>query len=130
MNKYKKLPLIPLRGLTIFPNMVIHFDVGRDKSIAAVNDALINNQYIFVAAQKDPEVESPKCEDICEVGTICLIKQILKLSENSMRVLVEGKSRARIKDYLENDEFFLTKVQIIDDEDIEDSVEIEAYFNE
>ena len=75
------LPLIPLRGISIFPNMIIHFDVGREKSIAAVEAAMENQIEIFLSTQKDYEIEEPDFEDIFEIGTICRIKQIIKLPQ-------------------------------------------------
>ena len=72
------LPLIPLRGITIFPNMIIHFDIGRERSIAALEEAMLNESKIFLVTQKDPEVEIPESkDDMYSIGTICNIKQIL-----------------------------------------------------
>ena len=106
MDNKMTLPLIPLRGLTIFPNMVLHFDVGREKSIAAIDTAMLNNEDIFLAAQKDMEQEEPVEKDISTIGTICKIKQIIKMPGDTMRVLVEGKVRARITEYINNDDYF------------------------
>ena len=128
MNDTVRLPLIPLRGLTVFPNMVIHFDVGRDKSVAAVNEALMRDQRMFLVAQTDVEIDEPKIEDIKNIGTICNIKQIIKLSENTMRVLVEGESRGELYEYLENDEFFEVMIKPIIEEDNKEDLEIEGYF--
>ena len=97
MEREKRvLPLIPLRGLTIFPNMVIHFDVGREKSIAALEEAMVNGQYIVLCTQKDVRTENPKANEIYEVGTLASIKQILKLPGEAVRVLVEGEKRVKI----------------------------------
>ena len=87
------LPLILLRGLTVFPNMVIYFDVGREKSIEAVEKAMAGDQKIFLAAQKDIEIDNPSEDDIFNIGTICEIKQIVKVPKNTIRVLVEGIER-------------------------------------
>ena len=76
------LPLIPLRGLTVFPNMVIYFDVGREKSIEAVEKAMAGDQKIFLAAQKDIEIDNPSEDDIFNIGTICEIKQIVKMPKH------------------------------------------------
>ena len=73
------LPMIPLRGLTIFPNMVLHFDIGREKSINALENAMLNEQYIFLSAQKDENVALPTAEDFYEIGTVAKVKQMLKL---------------------------------------------------
>ena len=88
-SKTIRIPLMPLRGLMIFPHMVLHFDVGRPRSIAALEAAMLEGQQIFLSAQKDGEVENPTAEDICRVGTIALIKQVLNLPGDSLRVLVE-----------------------------------------
>lgn len=129
MSDLIRLPLVPLRGLTIFPNMVLHFDVGREKSIAAVNKALLDNQEIFLASQNDYEIEDPSYDDIKEIGTICKIKQIVKLSGDSMRVLVEGVTRGKIDKYLENDLFFEVEIERIKEEYDKDDLELEGYFN-
>lgn len=107
MNDNKVLPLIPLRGLTLFPYMVLHFDVGREMSIKALDEAMMKDQEIFLATQKDARLEEPDQEDIYSVGTVCTIRQLLKLPGNTVRVLVEGKVRGRLlevsetKGYLE-----------------------------
>lgn len=129
MSKKVNIPLIPLRGLTIFPNMVLHFDVGRKKSIAAVEYALLHDQEIFLAAQTDVEIDDPVEEDIKNIGTICTIKQIVKLSGNTIRVLVEGKIRGKIFKYLENNQFFEVKVDKIIQEVDKEDLELEGYFN-
>ena len=98
------LPLIPLRGITIFPNMIIHFDIGREKSIASLEEAMLQEGKIFLVTQKDPEVELPtEKEDMYSIGSICKIKQILKLPKGTTRVLVEGMERARLLEFEEKD---------------------------
>lgn len=111
----KVLPLIPLRGITIFPHMVIHFDVGREKSILALEDAMINDGEIFLCTQKDAKIEQPEKEDIFEVGTICTIKQILKLPGDTIRVLVEGIDRGKILKFVEKEPFFKAEIEIIEE---------------
>lgn len=103
MKKLYTIPLIPLRGLTVFPNVVVHFDVGREKSTAAVEQAMIENQEIFLVGQKDSAIEEPNKDEIYTVGTICKIKQILKMSDNTIRVLVEGQQRGKIVEYIEEE---------------------------
>ncbi|NFO34046.1 endopeptidase La [Clostridium botulinum] len=121
------LPLIPLRGLTIFPNIVAHFDVGRKKSVAAVEEAMLNNEEIFLVTQKDPEIEDPEREDIYDIGTLCKIKQILKMSDNTIRVLVEGVKRGKVVEYVADDnEYIEGSIELIDQE-IEVNEELEAY---
>ncbi|NLJ41818.1 MAG: endopeptidase La [Clostridiales bacterium] len=110
----KALPLLPLRGLTVFPYMVLHFDVGRQKSILALESAMVNNQEIFLVTQKDEEDEEPGEENLYSVGTVSKIKQLLKLPGDTIRVLVEGINRGRVIEFIENDKFFKVKV----DEDL------------
>ncbi len=103
------LPTIPLRGITIFPNMIIHFDVGREKSILALEEAMLKDGEIFLVSQINPEVEEPKREEIYSIGTICKVKQILKLPKDITRVLVEGVQRASIVD-VKNDGKYMEAV--------------------
>ena len=108
------LPLIPLRGITIFPNMVIHFDIGREKSIASLEEAMLQEGKIFLVTQKDPEVELPtEKEDMHSIGTICKIKQILKLPKGATRVLVEGIERARLLEVEEKDNYLRGDIEKI-----------------
>lgn len=120
-NGNKVLPLIPLRGITIFPYMVLHFDVGREKSILALEEAMLNGQEIFLVSQKDAKMEEPDEDDIYNIGTICNIKQLLKLPGDTVRVLVEGVSRAKLIAYLQKEPFFKAEVEeLIEAECIED----------
>ena len=91
------LPMLPLRGLMVFPHMVLHFDVGRKKSIAALERAMMEDQRIFLVAQRDIDVDDPGIDDIYHVGTIAAIKQVIKLPGDNIRLLVEGKSRAILR---------------------------------
>ena len=111
MKKLYIIPLIPLRGLTVFPNVVVHFDVGREKSTAAIEQAMLNEQEIFLVGQKNSVVEEPNQDEIYSIGTICKIKQILKMSDNTIRVLVEGQERGKIVKYLDDEEDYI-KVSI------------------
>lgn len=101
------LPVIPLKGLVVFPNMMLHFDVGRQKSIDAVKSAMENNQKIFITAQKDVRIEDPGFEDLYPVGVIAHVRQILKLQGEAVRVLVEGEARAELLCFLQQEPFFL-----------------------
>ncbi|OBR96164.1 Lon protease 1 [Clostridium ragsdalei P11] len=116
----KVLPLIPLRGITVFPYMVLHFDVGRKKSILALEEAMLADQKIFLTAQKEAKIEEPEEEDIFQTGTICNIKQILKLPGDTVRVLVEGETRAVLKEFISKDPFFKVEVEILEDEEEDD----------
>jgi ATP-dependent Lon protease len=107
----RELPLIPLRGLTIFPYMVLHFDVGRERSINALEEAMVNDQLVFLASQKEAEVNLPTPEDFYQVGTVSKIKQMLKLPGDTIRVLVEGISRARIKSIVKEEPYFMVEVE-------------------
>ena len=100
------MPVIPLRGITIFPNMVLHFDVGRDKSIKALEEAMISDQTIFLTTQMNPETDLPTEEDFYKVGTVSQIKQMLKLPGDVVRVLVDGICRGRIDSIIQDDPYF------------------------
>ena len=128
MEKNKSIPLIPLRGLTIFPDMVIHFDAGREKSIMAIEKAMLNSEDIFLAAQKDEKKENPEQDDISSIGTVCRIKQLIKLPGNTLRVLVEGIKKGIIKEFLDNKDYFEVIIEEINEEYSNDDVEIEAHF--
>ncbi|MBU3180607.1 endopeptidase La [Clostridium psychrophilum] len=123
----KVLPLIPLRGMNIFPFMVLHFDVGRKKSILALEDAMQNKQEIFLASQKVSKIEQPEEKDIYNIGTICNVKQILKLPGDTIRVLVEGIKRGKISEYKDKESFVKVEVEIIEDEDCLDDKKCKAY---
>ena len=110
------LPCVPLRGVTIFPYMVLHFDVGRDRSIAALDEAMLSNQMLFLATQKNTRTEDPNIEDLYEVGTISRIKQMLKMPGDTIRVLVEGLSRGRIIKCHETSPFFVVEIEEVEDE--------------
>lgn len=120
------LPLIPLRGMTIFPNMVMHFDVGRDKSIAAVEAAMDNRTEIFLSTQKDIEIEEPNIDDIYEIGTICKVKQVLKLPNELTRVLVEGIQVGKIDSVEENNNYIEVVVERIEELGRDDSIELDG----
>lgn len=107
LNNFQDIPVVPLRGLVVYPNMNLHFDVGRKKSIAALNEAMDTHQMIFLISQIDSTIEDPTERDVFEVGVICKIKQMIKIPNSSnLRVIVEGVSRASIVTmYTEGDHF-------------------------
>lgn len=105
------LPVLPLRGIMVFPYMVMHFDVGRPKSVAALERAMMEDQRIFLIAQKDAEVEDPQGSDLYKVGTVAHIKQVLNLPGDSIRVLVEGLHRAVLGNVLETEPFMVAEVR-------------------
>lgn len=115
-NKRHVLPLIPLRGFTVFPGMVLHFDVGRKRSVAAVENAMAEQQMIFLSYQKDFLIENPEREDISKIGVIAEVKQILRLPDGNIRILVEGICRAGIVRYYEGDEF--ARVSVVEKDDV------------
>lgn len=102
----KKLPLIPIRGISIFPNMVMHFDVGREKSINALEEAMVNDSYIFLAVQKEADIDIPIKKDFYDVGVVSKVKQMLKMPGDNIRVLVEGISRAKIVEMAQEEPYF------------------------
>jgi len=102
----RNLPLIPIRGIGIFPNTVIHFDIGREKSINALEEAMLEDSDIFLTVQKVADLESPKEDDFYEVGVICKIKQMIKMPVDNIRVLVEGISRAKIISITQEQPYF------------------------
>ena len=119
------LPLLPLRGVIVFPNMVMHLDVGRERSVNALEQAMMEDNKILLVSQKEARIDEPAPEDLYTMGTIAQIKQLLKLPGGTIRVLVEGLARARINKYLSNDPFF--KVEVEEIEEVEKkSVEVEA----
>ncbi|BCZ47630.1 Lon protease [Clostridium gelidum] len=129
MKKSYIIPLIPLRGLTVFPNVVVHFDVGREKSTAAIEQAMLDGQEIFLVGQKNSVVEEPNQDELYSIGTICKIKQILKMSDNTIRVLVEGQERGEIVKYIEDEaDYIKVSVQKLGNKVVKNE-EIDAYIN-
>ncbi len=121
----KTIPLIPLRGLIIFPYMVLYFDVGREKSIAALEEAMVRDQLIFLTTQKDMDVEDPFEGDYYHYGTVAKIKQMLKLPGDAVRVLVEGQQRAKVVDFTKEENFIEVDYLLLEDE-VEDDLESKA----
>ncbi|MGM0874457.1 MAG: endopeptidase La [Bacillota bacterium] len=119
------VPLLPLRGLLVYPTMVLHLDVGRDKSVQALEKAMMEDHIIFLTTQKEIAIDEPKKEDIYEIGTLTKIKQMLKLPNGTIRVLVEGLDRGEIQRFVEDDEYYSVEVSINKDPE-EKSVEEEA----
>ncbi|NLK43970.1 MAG: endopeptidase La [Tissierellia bacterium] len=124
----KTLPLIPLRGISIFPHMVVHFDVGRDKSISALEKAMLQDATIFLCSQKDPKINDPTTDDFYHIGTIAKIKQMLKLPGGSIRVLIEGLNRGKITEIIQEEPHFAANIQelVYDEQNVEKDVNMEA----
>ena len=117
-NETRSLPMVALRGLTIMPEMVVHFDVSRERSIAAIQQAMVEEQEIFLVAQKSIETENPGQEDVYEIGTVASVKQLIKLSKKVVRVLVEGKNRAVLKKIEEKDPYLRAEVEVLEEQEI------------
>ena len=109
------LPVLPLRGLMIFPNMVLHFDVGRRKSVLALEQGMTDRQKVFLVSQKDENTEDPGWKDLCRVGTIAEIRQVMNLPGENIRVLVEGKTRGVIAEPLSDDPCLSANIRICED---------------
>ena len=112
----RKLPAVALRGMVILPGMIAHFDVSREKSIRAVEESMMDEQHIFLVAQKDVEQEEPGIEDVYKIGTIAEVKQVIKLQNKVVRILVEGKERAELSAFLDSTDYLYTEVICFDEE--------------
>lgn len=117
-NKIKQLPLLPLRDVVMFPYMVAPLFVGRERSIKALEDAMKGSKEIFLSAQMEAKVNDPKEGDIFKVGTVGTIVQMLRLPDGTVKVLVEGKGRAKILDFVPDNRFFVVKVEDLDDDEV------------
>lgn len=115
-EEYRKIPTVALRGMTILPGMVAHFDVSRSKSVRALETAMMGDQMIFLVTQRNVEKEEPELEDLYHIGIIAVIKQVIKLQNNVVRVLVEGETRAYLES-MEQEEFLLAGVQPMNKEE-------------
>ena len=120
------LPLLPLRGLVVFPTMVLHLDVGREKSVQALEKAMVDDQnLILLATQKELQIEEPTEEDIYRTGTIAKVRQMLKLPNGTIRVLVEGLKRASIVEYIEDEECYIVQYEELAEQE-EEELDTEA----
>ncbi len=122
------LPLLPLRGLLVFPAMVIHLDVGREKSIRALDKAMVEDRLILLSTQMDTQAEDPDPDNIYQIGTLARVKQMMKLPNGTLRVLVEGLKRARISSFFHQEEYFEVSAQVLEDQEIYDP-EVGALMN-
>ena len=111
------LPVIPLRGLTVFPHMVLHFDVGRERSIAALEACMLQDQTIYLVAQRDIETEDPSLEDLYSMGTVAKIKQVLNMPGETLRVLAEGIERAKLLDLVRGENFNFAAIATLTEDD-------------
>ena len=120
-NEEMIVPLLPLRGLLVYPTMVLHLDVGRDKSVQALEKAMVDNHLIFLTTQKDLSIDVPIEEDLYGLGTLTKVKQMLKLPNGTIRVLIEGLKRAEIIEFLDEPDYFLVKLQTHEDDETVDA---------
>ncbi|WP_455493453.1 endopeptidase La [Eubacterium sp.] len=128
LNNFEDIPVVPLRGLVVYPNMTLHFDVGRKKSVAALNTAMDTHQMIFLVSQIDSSIEDPSERDVYEVGVICKVKQMIKIPNSSnLRVIVEGIARATIVTMYTDGDHFNAVVDRAPIYDVEVSPENTAY---
>ena len=120
------IPTVPLRGMVVYPNIVIHLDIGRDKSIKAVEAAMNEDRILAVVTQKDDAVDAPTVHDLAQMGTLVKIKQMLRLPGGIVRVLVEGITRIRLMNITSMDPYYIGDYERVASE-FEDDVELEAY---
>lgn len=126
IKEVMELPLLASRGVIVFPHMVIPLLVGRDKSIAALEEAMMEEKKIIIAAQKDETVEEPEIDEIYQFGTIAEVKQLVKLPNGMIKVVVEGIERAEVIEYLDTEEYFLAEVESRPEEEVEVNTDIKA----
>ncbi|MFR3559138.1 MAG: endopeptidase La, partial [Paraclostridium sordellii] len=124
----RELPLIPLRGLAIFPYMILSFDVGREISLKALDEAMADDEMIFLTAQKDSSIDNPTEEDYYHTGTICKVKQLVKLPGEGVRVLVEGISRGTITEFMQEEPYIKVAIEeiVYDTDSINEDKEVQA----
>lgn len=125
-NAYRIMPMLPLRGVLVFPYTVIHLDVGRKKSVNAIEEAMMVDKEIFLATQKDAQNDDPYEDDVYHIGTIAEVRQILKMPGGTMRILVEGICRAQVKEFIAMDPYIKVKVEEFKENNLEKDAEIEA----
>ncbi|WP_078430196.1 endopeptidase La [Alkalihalobacterium alkalinitrilicum] len=127
VDKNKRvIPLLPLRGLLVFPTMVLHLDVGREKSVNALEKVMLEDHEILLATQKEISIDEPSVDEIYPIGTLAKVKQMLKLPNGTIRVLVEGLNRAKIVNFRDNDEMFEVEITVLEEEHMENPLEEKA----
>lgn len=119
--RMRRLPLLPLRGLLVYPSMVLHLDVGREKSVKALEQAMVDDEMILLCSQSEMNIEEPQKDDIYRIGTITKVKQMLKLPNGTIRVLVEGVMRGEIIEYVTNSEYYEVTVKELAEQSTSDS---------
>ena len=130
MNEEKlyagKLPILALRGLTVFPDQTVHFDVGRAKSVLALEAAMKADQTLFLVPQKDLLVDDPKLADLYPIGTVAKVKQVLKTQTENLRVLVTGICRGRITELSQSEPYLYGTIEAVAQQKEEDSIRAQA----
>ena len=122
-NLTKTIPTIALRGTTILPGMIVHFDVSRDRSKKAIEAAMLQEQEVFLVTQKDPEVEMPGIGDLYQIGTTAYVKQVVKLPQNLIRVLVEGVGKGRLLGLEKEIPYLSGQISLVEETEIPESPE-------
>ncbi len=126
LSDVSNVPVLPLRDVVVYPNMVIPLFVGRDKSIQALDAAMANNKQILLVAQKSAELDEPSFDDFYTIGTLSSILQLLKLPDGTIKVLVEGAERAKVIRFAEESEYFTAEISVLDNEEPEDEKKLEV----
>src|SRR6056297_10669 len=126
IEKIQELPMLASRGVVVFPHMVIPLLVGRDKSVEALEEAMMEEKKILIAAQKDEAVEEPAVDDIYKFGTVAEVKQLVKLPNGMLKVIVEGLQRASIIEFVSEEDYFMVQAEIFPEEEPEVNREIQA----
>ena len=122
-KQIRNIPMVALRGMTIMPEMVVHFDVSRAYSIQAIQQVMQGEeQQVFLVAQRELNIEDPDLKDVFEIGTIATIKQVIKLSKNMLRVLVTGEERARLISLEKEEGYLNAQVEVIEEPQAEEEV--------
>ena len=125
ITEEKHVPLLPLRGLLVFPTMVLHLVVGREKSVQALEKAMVDDHFIFLTTQKEVSTDEPSEDDVYQLGTLTKVKQMLKLPNGTIRVLVEGVSRAHMIEFVDEGDYLAARLEVMEDS-IEKDPETEA----
>jgi len=120
------VPVLPLRDVVVYPNMVIPLFVGRDKSIQALDAAMANNKQILLVAQKSAELDEPTFDDFHKIGTLSTILQLLKLPDGTIKVLVEGAERAKVLRFAEESEYFTADITVLNQDETDDEKKIRS----